>query len=97
MKEFLPIGSVVLLKGTEKKLMIIGRVQVCEGKVHKYSGVLYPEGYLGSDQLYLFEEEDIDRIYYMGMQDQEELAFRKALTENVLKEQKAAEENEAKA
>ena len=32
MKDFLPIGSVVLLKETNKKLMIIGRVQICEGK-----------------------------------------------------------------
>ncbi len=83
MKDFLPIGSVIMLKGTEKKLMIIGRVQVCEGKVHKYSGVLYPEGYLGSEHLYLFEEADIETVYYIGMQDQEEFAYRKALEESV--------------
>ena len=86
MKEFLQIGSVVVLKGTQKKLMIIGRVQVCEGKMHKYSGVLYPEGYLGNDKLYLFDEADIETIYYMGMQDAEEFAYRKALQESVEKE-----------
>lgn len=93
MKEFLPIGSVVLLKGTQKKLMIIGRAQVCEGQIHKYSGVLYPEGYLGSDQIYLFEEADIETVYYIGMQDTDEFAYRRALQESIEKEirQKAAD------
>ena len=92
MKDFLPIGSVVLLKGTEKKLMIIGRVQVCDGEVHKYSGVLYPEGYLGSEQLYLFEEADIETLYYIGMQDEEEFAYRKVLKESVKKSMEASSE-----
>lgn len=92
MKEFLPIGSVVVLKGTDKKLMIIGRVQVCDGVVHKYSGVLYPEGYLGSEQLYLFEEADIETLYYIGMQDEEEFAYRKALQESVQKSVEASNE-----
>lgn len=90
MKEFLPIGSVVQLKGTEKKLMVIGRVQICDGKVHKYSGVLYPEGFIGSDNLYLFEEADIERLYYVGMQDEEELLYRKALSESVKESMAAA-------
>lgn len=83
MKDFLPIGSVVLLKETSKKLMIIGRVQICEGKVHKYSGVLYPEGYGGSNTIYLFNEQDIEKVFFEGMRDEEEDAFKKMLIERV--------------
>ena len=95
MKDFLPIGSVVLLKETEKRLMIIGRVQVCDGKAYKYSGVLYPEGYLGSDKLFLFNEDDIEVLYYMGMQDPEEFQFRKELVEQVSKQMEASKGEEA--
>lgn len=78
MKDFLPIGSVVLLKGAAKRLMICGRVQVQseQNKVYDYSGCLYPEGYLGAKEMYLFNNEDIDKVYYMGMQDEEEFKFR---------------------
>lgn len=83
MKDFLPIGSVVLLKETSKRLMIIGRVQICNEKAYKYSGVLYPEGYIGSDKLYLFNGDDIEKVFYMGMQDEEEFEFRKELIQQV--------------
>ena len=83
MENFLPIGSVVLLKEAKKRLMIIGRVQVCEGKAYKYSGVMYPEGYLGSEQLFVFNEEDIEVLYYVGMQDEEEFRFKEELIEQV--------------
>lgn len=88
MKDFLPIGSVVLLKGAEKKLMICGRVQthVEQGKVYDYSGCLYPEGFMGADQMYLFNNEDIDTLYYVGMQDEEEFKFRHYVLEKVKEE-----------
>ena len=78
MKDYLPIGSVVLLKEATKKLMICGRIQICEEQntVYDYSGCLYPEGYMGASEMYLFNNEDIDRVYYLGMQDEEELKFR---------------------
>ena len=43
-KDLLPIGSVVLLKGGEKRLMVCGRV-VCSGdseEIHDYVGCYYP-------------------------------------------------------
>ena len=46
MKELLPIGSVVTLQGTAKKVMIIGILQMQQesGKLYDYLGVPYPEG-----------------------------------------------------
>ncbi len=83
MKRMLPIGSVVLLKGAAKRLMICGRVQQRTGdeKTYDYCGCRYPEGYISAQEMFLFNNEDIDRVYYIGMQDVEEFAFQKVLNE----------------
>lgn len=97
MNQFLPIGSVVLLKGAQKKIMIIGRFQVSvETKtIYDYAGCLYPEGMMNPKDLFLFQHDDIETIYYMGMQDEEEFKFRKFLMEEIYR--KAEEQMEAKA
>ena len=89
MKNFLPIGSVVLLKTGEKKLMICGRVQsdVATGKVYDYSACLYPEGLINSNELILFNNENIDRVFFIGFQDTEEFQFRKYIIKAVSEEQ----------
>ena len=62
----LPIGSVVLLKESTKRVMIMG---VCQRStdnnetIWDYCGCFYPEGYLGSDKIFLFNNAQIDRIY----------------------------------
>jgi len=78
----LPIGSVVLLKNSTKKVMIIGLCQteatdVNEEKVWDYAGCLFPEGYLNPDELYLFNGEQIESIYAFGYQDEEQFEFKK--------------------
>ena len=44
MKKFLPIGSVVLLKESQKRIMIVGvkQKQANSDKVWDYSACLYP-------------------------------------------------------
>ena len=81
MKQFLPLGSIVKLKESDAKLMIIGRSQICEGEQYDYSAVLFPVGYIGKNQLFVFNNEDVDITFYLGMQDLEEFAFRQALAE----------------
>jgi len=46
MKKYLPIGSIVLLKNGNKKIMIYGRrqIQVTSGKIFDYVACFYPEG-----------------------------------------------------
>ena len=49
-KDLLPIGSIVLLKDGEKRLMINGIMQSDasgNGQEYDYLGVLYPEGHIG--------------------------------------------------
>ena len=83
MKKYLPIGSVVLLKDSEKRVMIVGVKQQEEGsdKIWDYSACLYPEGIIDPDRLYLFDTEQIIRLYFIGFQDGEGLAFLKRLSQ----------------
>ena len=77
-KELLPVGSVVLLNNGRKRLMITGVKQTDEdgkGREYDYIGVLYPEGYVGPDFQYLFNQEDIVKIYFRGYEDGERDGF----------------------
>lgn len=75
----LPIGSVVLLKNSTKKLMIIGFAQVSASnpdKVYDYVGCVFPEGFIGPDQTFLFDSHQIEKIYAVGYQDEEQMNFK---------------------
>lgn len=78
---YLPIGSVVVLKGGGKKVMIVGRVQQeqTSKEIYDYSSVLWPEGLLDSSSQYMFNHENIDRIYFIGMQNEEEFRLNRFL------------------
>lgn len=76
--ELLPIGSIVLLKDGEKKLMINGIKQTDasgDGKEYDYLGVLYPEGHIGEQFQYLFNHEDINEVVFCGFEDEERMEF----------------------
>ena len=76
----LPIGSVVLLKKSTKRVMIMGVCQASKDgndlKIYDYSGVLFPEGYQNPNSTFLFNMSQIDRIYFIGCQDEESLNFK---------------------
>ena len=80
-QELLARGSIVVLKGGYKKLMIVGRMQLQgeEEKLWDYLGVLYPEGYLGNDYTFLFNNEDIDEVIFKGYSDLEDEALKLAI------------------
>lgn len=79
-ERFLPIGSVVILKGGKRELMIMsycvmpngGEVYDKNGKVEDapklfdYGACFYPEGMVTSDQLFAFNHEQIDRVCFRG-------------------------------
>lgn len=80
-KHIFPVGTVVLLKGAAKRVMICGRFQKRQGDdtLYDYSGCPFPEGLNSPSQLVLFQNEDIDQLYFVGCQDQEELLYRERL------------------
>lgn len=93
-KGLLPIGSVVLLKDSKKRLMIQGRVQKIKGQneIWDYSGCFFPEGNINPEASYLFNREQIERVYFIGLQDEEELRLQ-AYLENKLQELRSQQTN----
>lgn len=78
--KWLSLGSVVSMKDARKRLMIVGRLQRSgDGSLFHYAGVYWPEGILSRDELYLFNQEDIGILWFMGFQEAEEFHFRKML------------------
>ena len=81
-EKFLPIGTVVLLKEAMKRVMIVGfcAMQQDDDTIWDYSGCLYPEGVLSSSEMLLFNHDQIDKIYHLGLaEDEEEIEFKKIL------------------
>ena len=79
--KYLPLGTVVLLRGATKKLMITG---YCSADVEKMD-TIYPEGFLSFDQTCLFNHNQIGKIYHLGYKDEEQEKFMGVLKETVLK------------
>ena len=82
----LPIGSVVLLKESTKRVMIVGVIQKGvenPDKLWDYVGVLFPEGYISSDKLFLFDNSQIDTIYQIGYLDVESINFKLKADETI--------------
>lgn len=81
MEKLLPVGSVVLLKDATKKLMIIGILQVnpTDDKVYDYLGVPYPEGFVGKDNNFLFNHEDVNDVIFEGYNNPERETFMQAM------------------
>jgi len=76
--ELLQIGSVVLLKGSIRKLVVMGVKPVRPeepDKIYDYLGVLYPEGYLGGKSCFLFNHSDINDVIYYGYKNPEWNSF----------------------
>lgn len=78
-KGILPIGSVVLLKNSKKRVMITGfgqrQMEKPDSEIWDYCGCVYPEGYMGPDQTLLFNKDQIEKIYAVGYQDEEQFEF----------------------
>lgn len=81
--ELLPIGSVVLLNGGKKKLMIYGvrQTDAATGTEYDYIGVVYPEGNIGNEGHFFFNHSDIAQVVFVGLNDAERQAFLTRLEE----------------
>lgn len=80
MKErFLPIGTVVLLKGGTKEVMITSYCIFPNAnqstnsdspqpvkKIYEYGGCIYPEGILDSNMVCAFDHNQIEKICHVG-------------------------------
>lgn len=80
--EYLPLGSIVVIKGGFRKYMILARgIQVnVKGKNHffDYGACLYPEGVIG-DRVMYFQHSDIYKVVHEGYSDDDD----KIMIENI--------------
>lgn len=84
----LPLGSIVLLNGSDKRMQIVGQVQAdaVTHVVYDYAAVPFPEGYIDENELAMFMHEDIRLINAIGHLDDgvwETLAQKKKLLEDL--------------
>lgn len=82
-QDLLPIGTVVLLAGGEKRLMIYGikQTETETKEEYDYIGVVYPEGNMGKGTQFLFNHEQIKEVYFKGFEDEERVDFISRLTD----------------
>lgn len=74
----LPVGSVVQLKNSTAKVMIAGYLPTGPsrpGYVWDYSGFKFPLGYMSDDEIYCFDQGQIEIIMALGYQDREQFLF----------------------
>ena len=78
-QNLLPIGSVVKLKNGEKPLMVFGILPQNKAQRYDYLGVLYPEGFLNQEMVFMFNHADIDEVKFIGYVDASHQALRSQL------------------
>ena len=85
--QFLPVGSVVLLKGATRGIVVIGYSVVEEGsdEIWDYLGAAYPIGVITPDKNLLFNRDQIDKVLFEGYADEEGKKFINTLTESMKK------------
>ena len=81
---YLPIGSVVTLRGGSQPLMIYGRKQInTENNTEwDYIACMYPEGSLGDEYTVFFDHEDIQNLLFKGFETRIDLEMQKILNQS---------------
>lgn len=69
--------------------MIIGYKSKVSGndKVWDYSGCLFPEGVIDANKLFVFDDAQIERLFFLGLQDTESMTFLRVLADADTREQ----------
>ncbi len=85
--EYLPVGSVVLLKGAKRNVVIIGYSVVEDGndKVWDYLGSPYPMGVVGREANLMFDMDQIEKVLFYGYRDDEGKHFLELLVQEMEK------------
>ncbi len=85
-EKYLPIGTIVLLRNAEKKVMITGFASMSPEtgeRVFDYSGCPYPEGFLNYNEVCVFDHSQISNVIYRGYVDEEQIEFKNLLVEQI--------------
>lgn len=82
--DYLPLGSVVILKGGVQKVVINARGLVTmvtnPPSFFDYGGSLYPQGIIG-DQILYFNHSDISKVVFRGFSDDDDEIMKNNINE----------------
>jgi hypothetical protein len=73
--DWLPIGTILMLKKGTQKLMIVGKGMNkygAEGRIYDYCAVMAPQGMTSPDQIVGFDKDSVERVYFLGYIDEKE-------------------------
>lgn len=89
---YYPLGTIVTLKKTSQKLLIVGRY--CKDsetdRRFDYCGVPWPDGLTQPGDALFFDDSSIQLIHFLGLQNAEEYIFREKLESKVSQQQQPA-------
>jgi len=72
LEKYMPLGSIVILKNSIKKMMIVARGVVSgsdkEKQVYDYGAIFYPEGII-NDRIIFINQQDISKVIFEGYTD----------------------------
>ncbi len=76
-EKYLPIGTIVFLKGGNKKVMITSYLIFSNGddkdkKMYDYGGCQFPEGVMDSNTAIGFNHPDIEKVVFLGYKDDDD-------------------------
>lgn len=90
-EKYLPLGTVVLLKDATKRVMITGFASVSPDtgeRIFDYSGCVFPEGFMSYNEVCVFDHNQIQEVFYKGLVDEEEKAFKEQLKQKIVELEK---------
>ncbi len=82
--KYLPLGSIIVLKDSNKKLMITGYGMVSNNVVYDYASCTYPSGYAVLDETNLFNHDDIDNVLFIGYRTLEQERYNEKIIQQSL-------------
>ncbi len=77
-EKYLPLGTVCLLKGGQKFIMVTGYLGVNpneNNEVYDYMGVIFPMGIISTDINFMFNHSQIEKVVFKGFENDESKEF----------------------
>lgn len=85
--ELLPVGSIVNIRFSKGKYMIIGfyTKDANTNEIYDYSAVVYPYGLINLNDVTMFNKDLIKKVVYRGFDSEEDKLFKDKLNDLVKK------------
>jgi hypothetical protein len=84
-ERFLPIGTIVVLKGAKKPIMVTSYFIFSKAKeddrIFDYGGCPYPIGLVDPNSSFAFNHDDIEKVVHLGYVDEDHKKLSKTLTD----------------